>query len=66
MLATIEEVEQRRKAITDGYAAPGFFERTTASEVEKLARQDEQLGAQIDALVAEWEAIETELAENAE
>lgn len=62
VLALIEAAEARRKAIADLYAEEGFFERTTPAEVDALATEDLELGAQIDAWLAEWEQIEGELA----
>jgi ATPase subunit of ABC transporter with duplicated ATPase domains len=63
VLASIETAEVRRKAIADLYASAGFFEKTPAAEVEKLEKEDGELRERIDTWVAEWESIETELAE---
>ncbi len=63
VLASIETAEARRKAIADLYASAGFFEKTPAAEVEKLEKEDGELRERIDTWVAEWESIETELAE---
>jgi ATPase subunit of ABC transporter with duplicated ATPase domains len=62
VLATIEAAEARKKAIHDLYASPGFFERTPQGEVSALMTEEAALGPQIDALMAEWEALETEIA----
>ncbi|HZF50459.1 MAG TPA: ABC-F family ATP-binding cassette domain-containing protein [Polyangiaceae bacterium] len=62
VLATIEAAEARKKAIHDLYASPGFFEKTPQAEVNALVAEEAALGPQIDALMAEWEAIETEIA----
>jgi ATPase subunit of ABC transporter with duplicated ATPase domains len=62
VLATIEAAEARKKAIHDLYASPGFFERTPQAEVSALVAEEAALGPQIDALMAEWEALETEIA----
>ncbi len=63
VLAATDVAEARKKAIFELYASDGFFERTSADEVAKLAAEDESLGPKIEALLNEWEAIETELAE---
>ncbi len=62
LLAEISTHEARRAAITASYAEPGFFERTPASEVEKLEKESEALATKIEAAMTEWEQIETELA----
>jgi ABC-type multidrug transport system ATPase subunit len=63
VLAEIDVLEGQKKAILDGYAEPGFFERTPAAEVARLEAEQAELGARIDARVAEWEALERELAD---
>jgi ATPase subunit of ABC transporter with duplicated ATPase domains len=62
VLAAIETAEARRKAIEAAYAAPGFYERTAKEEIDRLGREDAGLKKQIDAWLAEWEAIEKEIA----
>ena len=54
--------EARKKAILAMYEEPGFFQRTGPAEIEKLEAESRELGAQIDGWIAEWEAIEAELA----
>jgi ATPase subunit of ABC transporter with duplicated ATPase domains len=63
VLAATEAAETRKRAIFELYASEGFFERTSKEEVAALAAEDEALGPRIEALMAEWESIETELAE---
>jgi hypothetical protein len=63
VLAAIDVAEARKAAIHAAWCAPGYYETTSkeahaASEAELAA-----LGKKIDALVAEWESIEGELAE---
>ena len=41
----------------------GFFEKTAPASITKLEAEDKALGPKIDALLAEWEALEAELAE---
>jgi ATPase subunit of ABC transporter with duplicated ATPase domains len=62
VLAAIESAEARRKAIEEQYAQPGFFERATKDEVDRLGREDVELKARIDAWMTEWEQIEAEIA----
>jgi ATPase subunit of ABC transporter with duplicated ATPase domains len=62
VLAQIEEAEARRAAIAAAYAEPDFFERTSADELASLDTEDKTLAARIEEGLAEWEAIETELA----
>jgi len=53
--------EARKQAITDLYCSPGFFERTGKEEVAALEAEQAALGPRIDALMAEWEALEQEI-----
>jgi ATPase subunit of ABC transporter with duplicated ATPase domains len=62
VLAAIEAAEARRKAIEATYAEPGYFERTSKEDVDALGREDAQLKGQIETWLAEWEAIEKEIA----
>jgi ATPase subunit of ABC transporter with duplicated ATPase domains len=63
VLASIESAEARRKAILDAYTEPGFFERTSKDEIDRLGREDAELKERIDAWMGEWEEIESELAQ---
>jgi ATPase subunit of ABC transporter with duplicated ATPase domains len=63
VLAEIEAAEARKQAITDLYCSPGFFERTGQDEVAALEAEKVALDPRIEALMAEWEAVENELAE---
>jgi ATPase subunit of ABC transporter with duplicated ATPase domains len=62
VLQAIEAAEARKKAIHDLYASPGFFERTPQSEVSALVAEEAAIGPQVDALMAEWEELEAEIA----
>ncbi|MEZ4297366.1 MAG: ABC-F family ATP-binding cassette domain-containing protein [Polyangiaceae bacterium] len=62
VMAAIESAEARKKAITDLYASEGFFERTPKSEIDALVAEEGALASNIDALMAEWEELETEIA----
>lgn len=61
-LAAIEAAERRKEQITASFCEPGFFERTSREEVAALEAEQRDLGPRIEALIAEWEALETELA----
>jgi ABC-type multidrug transport system ATPase subunit len=62
LLAQIEAAEARKKAIADSYTVEGFFERTSPPEIQKLEAESLALGKQVEAWLAEWEAVETEIA----
>ena len=62
VLADIEKHEARKTAIHALYASDGFFERTPQSEVDALVAEEAAIGPKIDALMAEWEALENEIA----
>jgi ATPase subunit of ABC transporter with duplicated ATPase domains len=62
VLESIEAAEARKKAIHDGYASDGFFERTAQAQVDALVAEEAALGSKIEALLAEWEALESEIA----
>ena len=61
IVATIEAEEAKKSAIAARYAEPGFFERATRDELAALAREEKELAANIELLMKEWEAIETEI-----
>ena len=62
VMEAIEAAEARKKAIHEAYAGEGFFERTPQAEIDALVAEEAALGPRIDALMAEWEALETEIA----
>ena len=62
VLAAVDEAEARRKAIAAAYAEPDFFQRTPADEIKRLESEDRELSRKIEASLAEWEAIEKEIA----
>jgi ATPase subunit of ABC transporter with duplicated ATPase domains len=61
-LAAVEQAEACRAAIDALYGSDGFFEKTSKEELAKLEAEQQALGPKIDALMAEWEAIEAEIA----
>ena len=62
VLETIEIAEARKKAIHASYAEDGFFERTPQREVDALVAEEAAIGQKIETLLAEWEALEIEIA----
>ena len=62
VLADVEALEARKKAIHDRYCVPGFYESTPKAEITALEAEEAALGPKIDALMAEWEALEGEIA----
>ncbi|NUO52646.1 MAG: ABC-F family ATP-binding cassette domain-containing protein [Polyangiaceae bacterium] len=59
--ASIAKKEERQKAISAKWYEDGFFEKTPADEVKKLQEEELTLGKELEAMMAEWEEIETEL-----
>ncbi|MGZ3422948.1 MAG: ABC-F family ATP-binding cassette domain-containing protein [Polyangiales bacterium] len=62
LVAKIDAAEARRAAIQAHWCEPGFYEKTSKEEIERLEAEEKALGPAIDALIAEWEAIEAEIA----
>ena len=63
VVAAIEAAEARKAAIHAIWCEPGYYEKTPPAEVTKLEDEEKELGPKIDALLAEWEALEAEIAE---
>ncbi len=63
VVAAIEAAEARRAAIHAQWCEPGYYEKTAPSDVQKLEEEEKALGPKIEALLAEWERLEAELAE---
>ncbi len=63
VMAELDAAESRKSAIAAMYCEEGFFERTSKEQVDKLEAEQASLGARIDALMAEWETLEREIAE---
>jgi len=61
-LAAIEAAEARKAQIQASFCEDGFFERTPKETVAALHAEESALAPRIEALIAEWEALETELA----
>jgi ATPase subunit of ABC transporter with duplicated ATPase domains len=60
-LAAIEAAEARKAQIQASFCEAGFFEGTPKDEVLALEAEERALTPKIEALIAEWEALETEL-----
>jgi ATPase subunit of ABC transporter with duplicated ATPase domains len=61
ILQAIEVAEARKAAIVAHWCEPGFYEKTSKEQVLALENEERELGPRIEALLAEWEAIEAEL-----
>ncbi len=62
-LKAIEETEARKAAIHARWSEPGFFERTLKGEIAALKAEEKGLAPRLEALMAQWEALEKEIAE---
>jgi ABC-type multidrug transport system ATPase subunit len=62
-LRAIEEAEARKAAMHARWSEPGFFERTLRGEIAALQAEDKALALRLEALMAQWEALEKEIAE---
>jgi ATPase subunit of ABC transporter with duplicated ATPase domains len=61
VMAAIEAAEARKAEIHAIWCAPGYAEKTLKSQKMALEEEEKSLGPKIEALVAEWEAIEKEI-----
>ena len=61
-LEALDAAEARKKEIHDLYASPGFFDQTPQAQIDALVAEEAELGPKIDALMAEWEQLEEEIA----
>jgi ATPase subunit of ABC transporter with duplicated ATPase domains len=61
VLAEIEALERKKKALVDGYADEGFLSRATPADWAAKKAEQTALDAKISALMTEWEQIEAEL-----
>jgi ATPase subunit of ABC transporter with duplicated ATPase domains len=62
VVAAIEAAEARKAAIQATWCEPGYYETATPEAVAALEAEEKALGPKIDALLAEWEALEHEIA----
>ena len=62
VLREIEIAEARKRAVMDNYADPGFYLRTGKEELAALEKEQAEMGPRLEALITEWEQLETEIA----
>ncbi len=62
LTAAIERLEGRVHDINETFCDPAYFERTPREKVRKLEGEQKGLSAQIDERMAEWQALEEEIA----
>jgi ATPase subunit of ABC transporter with duplicated ATPase domains len=62
VFASIEAAEARKAEIHAKWCEPGYYENTSPADVAKLEEEEKALGPKIDLLMAEWEALEAEIA----
>jgi ATPase subunit of ABC transporter with duplicated ATPase domains len=58
----IDAAEARKVEIQALWCEEGFFERTSKEDVAALEAEEKSLGPRLEALMAEWEALEVEIA----
>jgi len=63
LTAEIEKGEERVNEINELFCDPTFFEKTSPKAVNKLEREQADLKKKVEEMIAEWEAVETELEE---
>jgi ATPase subunit of ABC transporter with duplicated ATPase domains len=61
--AAVEEAESRVHAINEMFCDPTFFDRASREQVRKLEDEQRKLSSKVEDLMADWEKLETELAE---
>jgi ATPase subunit of ABC transporter with duplicated ATPase domains len=62
LLAAIDVAESRKKAIAALYEDPTFYQRTPHDEIDRLVKESAALDQEIEKLLADWEALEAEIA----
>ena len=58
----IEDAEARKAVIHARWCEPGYFETTPPQEIAAIEADEKALGPRIASLMAEWEALEKEIA----
>jgi ATPase subunit of ABC transporter with duplicated ATPase domains len=59
--AAIERAESRIEKIDAAFCKPGFFEDTAESKVRSMQQERDNLAAELDRLMTEWEELEKTL-----
>ena len=62
VVAAIEAAEARKAEIHAMWCERDFYEKTPNARIDEIAEEEKSLVAKIDALLAEWESLEKELA----
>ena len=57
----IEQAEARVHEINETFCDPTFFEKTPPKQVNKLEREQKDLGVRVEELMKEWERVEAEI-----
>ena len=57
----IEVAEARKAEIHTAWCQPDYYEKTPPARIAAIEAEEKALGPKIEALMAEWEAIEREL-----
>ena len=65
-MAAIEAAEARKREIHTLYADPSFYTKTSHDQIDALGEELAALDPKLEALMAEWEGLESELAAQAE
>ena len=61
LTAEIDKAEHRVHAINELFCNPGFFDKTSPTEVKKLENEQKTLSARLEELMSSWEKVEKEL-----
>ncbi len=64
VMAEIEAAEARKRAIHELYADPAFYTQTSHDQIDALGEEMAALDPKVEALMAEWEGLEREIAES--
>ncbi len=63
VVAAIDAAEARKAEIHAMWSERDFYEKTPNARIDEIAEEEKALGAKIEALLAEWEALEAKLAD---
>ncbi|MFO0673497.1 MAG: ABC-F family ATP-binding cassette domain-containing protein [Polyangiaceae bacterium] len=63
LLAAIESAEAAKASILARFCEAGYYDATPPAEVARAEAEEKALGAKIEGLMGEWEAIEAEIAD---
>jgi hypothetical protein len=57
----VEAAELRKEQIHARWCEAGYYEKTPPAEIAALEAEEKALGPKIEALMAEWDALEQEM-----